>query len=247
MIVDDFDKTKLTLENFEGPLDLLLFLIKKKKFNILKISLVQVADQYLNFINAQETIDLDETSEYLLLACQLIDIKSKHLLKFNSFGDKKEKIDEENLLERLIEYEKIKTLSEELKKLHNKTPFFEKLDDDFQNYIDLELQKFGKLTSKGKKDLEKAVLNIDSSIKKNKLKKKTIRITKKSSEIVKKEIIKSINEGFLTLSSILKSKDKYYISLSLLIILEMSRNNEIFIYQENDYGEIKIRLKNYEK
>ncbi len=236
------ENQKLTIDNFEGPLDLLLHLIRKKQLDILEVSLVQVADQYVEFVNSQEVIDLDETSDYLLLASQLIDIKTKSLLKTDVFIEKDTFEEEkENLLERLIQYEKYKILSEGLNEVYENASRFEKLDDDFISYIETESERITKLVSKGPKDLEKAMRNIMLSLENKDGKQTTLRVKRKSAEQIKSEMMEVIAEGDTTFISVLQEYNFYYIALALLVLLEMSKNGEIFIVQKEDYSDIEIR------
>lgn len=102
------------LESFEGPLDLLLTLIKKNKVSIWDIPIVEITDQYLEAIAGIEKSKLDDTGEFIILASQLLYIKSKMLLP------KEEKEDEEDpreeLAQRLYEYKKFKEASQEMRK-----------------------------------------------------------------------------------------------------------------------------------
>ncbi len=241
-MIKNRDNQKLSLDNFEGPLDLLLHLIRKKELDILEVSLVQVADQYVEFVNSQEVIDLDETSDYLLLASQLIDIKTKSLLKTDVFIERDAFEEEkENLLERLIQYEKFKILSEGLNEVYESASRFEKLDDDFISYIETESERVTKLVSKGAKDLEKAMRNIMLSLENKDTKQTTLRVKRKSAEQIKGEILEEIEAGDTTFLSVLQEYNFYYVALALLVILEMSKNGEIFIIQKEDYSDIEIR------
>lgn len=99
------------LKEFEGPLDLLLFLIKKNEVNLYDIPIASITEQYLEYINICEEIDLDGMSEFYATAAQLLYIKSKMLLpiEFSSYDE----IDDprSELVEKLIEYQKFKKLS----------------------------------------------------------------------------------------------------------------------------------------
>lgn len=103
------------LEVFEGPLDLLLYLIDKNKVNIYDIPIVEITEQYLAYVNAMERQDLEVVSEFLVMAATLIAIKSKMLLpcEENKEGDTNDPRQE--LVEQLLEHKKFKFISEELK------------------------------------------------------------------------------------------------------------------------------------
>lgn len=107
-------EVKYTLESFAGPLDLLLALIKKNKVSIWDIPIVEITDQYLEAIEGIEQSMLDNTSEFIVLASQLLYIKSKMLLPRNEEEDEEDPRDE--LARRLYEYKKFKEASHEMRK-----------------------------------------------------------------------------------------------------------------------------------
>ena len=106
----------IEINNFEGPLDLLLHLIKKAELDICEISIVEITKQYLDYINLMESMNLNIASEYLTMAAELIEIKSSILLPKKKIDneDDYEEDPKENLINRLIEYEKYKEISEVL-------------------------------------------------------------------------------------------------------------------------------------
>ncbi len=104
----------IKLEAFEGPLDLLLHLIDKNKVNIYDIPIVEITNQYMEYINSMDDKDLDMMSEFLVMAATLLNIKSKMLLPKDETKDEEEDPRQE-LVERLLEYKMFKYISEELK------------------------------------------------------------------------------------------------------------------------------------
>lgn len=239
---------KVQLRDFEGPLDLLLHLIRSKKLDILEISLVEVANQYVEFVYSQKQIDLDETSDYLLLASQLIDIKTKSLMKTDIFIEKDIYEEEkENLLERLIAYEKLKLMSEKLGKVYDNASRFEKLEDDFVPFLETESERLVKLVSKGRKDLEKAMRNIMLRLENKEGQATTLRVKRLSAEQIKNQLMETLDEGDTTFYTLLKQNTHYYIALSLLVLLEMAKNEEVFIVQNEDCTDIEVRRLNNEK
>ena len=103
------------LETFEGPLDLLLYLIRKQNFNVLDIPMAQVTTQYLGYVEQIKTYNLELASEYLLMAAMLIEIKSRMLLPVKK-SDTGEEVDDPRaeLVRRLLEYEQIKLAGQNL-------------------------------------------------------------------------------------------------------------------------------------
>ena len=104
----------ITINEFEGPLDLLLHLIKESKMDIFDIQIEEITNQYLEYIEECEKMNLEVASEYLVLASELIEIKSKMLLP----NEKLEEVEEdprEELVNRLLEYESYKEITKTLK------------------------------------------------------------------------------------------------------------------------------------
>ena len=108
------EEMKYKLESFEGPLDLLLTLIKKNKVSIWDIPIVEITDQYLEAIAGIEKTMLDNTGEFIILASQLLYIKSKMLLPKDEEDDEEDP--REELVQRLYEYKKFKEASHEMRK-----------------------------------------------------------------------------------------------------------------------------------
>ena len=94
------NKYAIKIDNFEGPLDLLCHLIDKNKMDIYDINISQIADQYIEYINNMEKMNLDVTSEFLVMSSTLLYLKSKHLLP--KIEDDEEEIYEEELIRRII-------------------------------------------------------------------------------------------------------------------------------------------------
>lgn len=105
------------LENFEGPLDLLLHLIEKNKVSIYDIPIVLITEQYLDYVSRMEKEDLDMVSEFLVMAATLIDIKSRMLLPAEEEEDGEEEDPRAELVRRLLEYKMYKFIAQELEEL----------------------------------------------------------------------------------------------------------------------------------
>ena len=123
------NKYAIKIENFEGPLDLLCHLIDKNKMNINDIKLSEITDQYIEYINKMEEMNLEVTSEFLVMASTLIYLKSKSLLP--SDNEESEEISEEELLRRIIEYKKYKEITKTLKSMYeeNSVRFYKTPDE----------------------------------------------------------------------------------------------------------------------
>lgn len=107
------NKYAIKLENFEGPLDLLCHLIDKNKMDIYDIKISEIADQYIEYINKAEEMNLEITSEFLVMASALLYIKSKGLLPKQV--EDEEELTEEQLIARIIEYKKYKEITKLLR------------------------------------------------------------------------------------------------------------------------------------
>ena len=108
---------KVFLDTFEGPLDLLLYLIRRQNLNVLDIPIAEITEQYVNYINLMEELELALAGEYLLMAAMLAEIKSKMLLPiFEEIEDEEDPRAE--LVRRLLEYERYRIVSEEMDNLN---------------------------------------------------------------------------------------------------------------------------------
>lgn len=156
------DDYQFKLENFEGPLDLLLEIIKKNKMDISEIKLADLTGQYIEFLNNLEILDMEKASEFLLMATTLIEIKSKSLLPRIEEEQGEEEDSEMLLLNRLKEYKLFKEVGENLKEIENIDRMYKNPDENVGNpkfvlkdmVLDKLLDAFvGILTKVDKKDL----------------------------------------------------------------------------------------------
>ncbi|MCL2341983.1 MAG: segregation/condensation protein A [Firmicutes bacterium] len=117
ILLMETNKYAIKLDNFEGPLDLLCHLVDKNKMDIYKVNISKITDQYIQYINAMEKINLEIASEFILMASTLLYLKSRSLLP-NQVEDESE-LTEEELIHRIIEYKKYKEISKTFKDLYN--------------------------------------------------------------------------------------------------------------------------------
>jgi segregation and condensation protein A len=239
------------LEAFEGPLDLLLHLIDKNKVNIYDIPIVEITEQYMEYIRQMETKNLDVMSEFLVMAATLINIKSKMLLPKDETKEEEEEDPRKELVERLLEYKMFKYISFELKdkeldaaKIIYKTP---SIPPEITNYRE-EIDTAGLLS-----DLTLAKLHsiFQSVIKKQVDKIDPIR--SKFGKIENEEInlydtIQSIQKyGFLhktfSFRGLLeKQAGKMQVIVTFLGILELMKMGQVVIAQENLFDDIMIKF-----
>lgn len=234
---------QITIPEFEGPLDLLLHLIKESNISIFDISIDDITKQYLDYINKMEEMNLNIASEYLVMAAELIEMKSRILLPKNNMDeDEYEEDPKEQLINRLLEYEKYKNITKTFKELedfrkevYTKDPdnLLEYQDDqeniDYGVNLDDLLNAFSKFLSE--KELDKP-LN-------TKITNKEYSIGKRSVEI--RDIIRKKKK--VEFKELFDNYSKNYIVVTFLAILNLTRKQEIEIEQENNFKNIYIKGK----
>src|SRR5882672_11080067 len=111
----DTDQLKITLGDFEGPLDLLLYLIRQEQVNIYDIPIARITDEYLRYLNLMQELDLTVAGDFLVMAAQLIEVKSRMLLPRDPLAEAEEVLDPRaDLVNRLLQHEKFKAASQML-------------------------------------------------------------------------------------------------------------------------------------
>lgn len=234
---------KVTINDFEGPMDLLLHLVKSQNIDIIDLNVEEITEQYLGYIKEAEELNLDIASEYLTLAAELIEIKSSSLLpKKEVLEDEYEEDPRERLIQRLIEYQKykeviptLKEMEEERKNYFSKSPnnLKEFQDDTNINYgdlnIDILMNAFQKFLERKQ---EEKPLN-------TKITKKEYSISVRSREI-KDVLVKKRKVSFDELFEIV-TKD--YVVVTFLSILSMAKKGELLITQEDNFSNITLSLK----
>ena len=226
---------KIKTENFEGPLDLLIHLIEKKKMDINAINISQIIDDYLNYIHSQKELNLKIKVEFLIMATDLIEIKAYSVLN----RDKKiEKI--ENLEKKIIEYRLFKEISELFSKYEN--PYNISYTRTGTKSIENEIEY--DISSLTLDNLFKSLKNLINSNKKNKPEEQMLLNLEKdtySTEDAYKEISEIITDNNeIEFNRLLKNKfSKVRIVTLFLCILDMFKNGEIDIIVENDTFFIK--------
>ena len=119
MLMFETNKYAIKIDNFEGPLDLLCHLIDKNKMDIYDIKINEIADQYIEYLNQMEEMNLDIASEFIIMASTLIYLKSKSLLPKQEEAE--EELTEEELIQRIIEYKKYKEITKKMKEFYSQS------------------------------------------------------------------------------------------------------------------------------
>lgn len=240
------EKLQFTIDDFSGPLDLLLHLVKNSKMDIYDIPIEHITREYVDFIEQMEHMNIDVASEYLVLASELIHLKSKMLLDIDETEEDADQLEfkigsEEELRHRLLEYQKYKELCEDFKVLEDKrSEVHTKIPESLEEYresvelntdtsIDDLVHAFEEFLSRQKfsKPLSTKVTNREISV--------THR-TREIREILSKKRRVDFFELFTEMS-------REYLVVTFLSILEMTKSNEISIKQENNFSNIIIEAK----
>ena len=232
-----------TINDFEGPLDLLLSLVKQSKMDIYEIPIKTLIDEYISFIKLQEQLNIDVASEYLVMASELLHLKSRMLINKEIENDEEnlesEITSEEDLRNKLIEYERIKGITSAFKELEDKRgEIYEKSPENYSSFAD-EVKYESSVSSVD--ELYKAFLEFQKRLKYSKPLK---------TKITTKEI--SIDDRIKSIRDVLSKRDKVeffelfdnytkdYIVVTFLSILNMSKTGEINIVQEDNFKPIII-------
>jgi len=232
---------KIKLEIFEGPLDLLLYLVKKEHLNIYDIPIAKVTEQYLQYLELMKLLDLNIAGEFLVMAATLMQIKSKMLLPIDESAKAEEEQPEDpraELVRRLLEYDKFKEIAQNLKereinqqevfkrpKLQDKDAALDETPAYFEASIFDLITAFTQALNEVPKELFYEVIKDEFTI---------------------EEKIHQILHLLLDLPSVLlselfkQSKNKLEIIVSFLSILELIRLKEIIARQRTLFGEIEI-------
>lgn len=235
------NKYAIKLDNFEGPLDLLCHLVDKNKMDIYKVNITQITDQYIEYINQMKELNLEVTSEFVLMASTLLYIKSKSLLP-KQVEDEGE-LTEEELINRIIEYKKYKEISKKLREefiLYSKR--FYKLPDKIElpkrkleeNYSkDLIEEAYSNLLKRNKEKINVNAVNIEKIAITE-----SVTVSSKVKDIFR-ELIKKPKFIFNKLC-----KTKKYSKLETVTaftgLLELTRRNKIKTDQEKIFGDITV-------
>ena len=234
-------KYSIKINNFEGPLDLLCHLIDKNKMDIYDINISEITDQYIKYIEQMEKMNLEITSEFLVMSSTLLYLKSKHLLPKQQ--DNEEEITEEELIRRIIEYKKFKEITKKLKEnfLQYSKRFYK-----FPEEIELPKQKI-------EKDYDSTII---PKIYKELLQRNTEKINENASNIEKIAITETYTVGntvkemyralvkfkkftFNKLFS-LNKHNKQEVVTAFSGLLEMSRRKKVETTQEELFGDITV-------
>ena len=240
---------KIKVADFEGPFDLLLHLIKKNKMDIYNVEIYKVTNQYLEYLNTRKVMDLEITSEFIVVAATLIEIKSKNLLpKVKVEEEENEEDIEKRLMERLIEYKRFKAVSEFFNdkyvssgEVFSKKPEVieeikpEKVDNDdiFKNITLLDLYNI----------YNKILENYREKQNKVNVVQKKIYVDKYKVEDKMEELLKKFNSvEVIEFNNLMKeSSCKLETVVIFLALLELIKIRTIQVFQDENFSNILIK------
>ena len=242
------------IENFEGPLDLLLHLIDVNKFNIFDIPIVEITEQYLEFVRNMKTKDLNVMSEFLVMAATLLEIKAKMLLPVEIDEDGEEIDPREELVQKLLEYKMYKYMSYELKdrmqdaaKAMYKDPTIPEEVECYIEPVDME-KLLGALTLKKLNDIFQSVMKRQND-KVDPIRSKFGKIEKEEVSLEDKlDFVENYakEHGTFSFRKMLEGqKTKMQIVVTFLAILELMKMGKIVIRQESTFADIIITSAHY--
>ena len=237
-------KYNIKLENFDGPLDLLCHLVDKNKMDIDKVNISQITDQYIEYLNAMEELNLEIASEFIVMLSTLVYLKSKHLLPKE--GEDEEELTEEELIKRIIEYKRYKEI---IKLFREKYNTYSKRIFKLPEKIELPNRKLERKYEKEDIAESYRLLVERNENKKNKnainMEKiaiiETVTVASKVKDIFR-ELVKKHKFVFRTLCT-----SKKYTKLETVTafsgMLELSRRNKIITEQNKNFGDIIVSKK----
>lgn len=241
------DKYSINTKNFEGPLDLLLFLIAKNEVDIYDIPIVEITRQYMDYIYARQSMDLNVATEFLIMAAQLLEIKSKMLLPVDT-EEQEEEDPREELAKRLYEYKIFKEISSYLAKgqesyFHTfiKDPMYVKTIFVEPENIDIDLDILSNIM---KRYMAESKILADRLENYEKLQTEKVTVYEKISEI-KTALANGGNLSFLKMLS--QQKNMTHGITLFLAVLEMMKQNLINLKQEKNFDDIIIGINSGEQ
>ena len=240
------------LQVFEGPLDLLLYLLDKNKVNIYDIPIVEITAQYMEYIAEMKRQDLDVLSEFLVMAATLIDIKSKMLLPRDPDDEEEETDPRAELVQQLLEYKMYKCMAYELKdrqvdaqRVMFKKPTIPEEVLEYQEPLNVEELvsdiTLAKLNEIFKSIIRKQQDKIDPLRSKfGKIEKEEVSLEEKTEYL---ENYATTHKHFSFRSLLEAQSSKVEVIVTFLAILELMKTGKILISQEHIFDDIQIHSK----
>lgn len=233
------DALELILEAFEGPLDLLLYLIRKQKFDIVNLPVYQVTQQYMQYVELMKDLKLELAAEYLLMAAILAEVKSRLLLPKRPDAEDDEDDPRAELIRRLKEYEKIKVAAQELDNIPRQ-------DRDLFKASAKAAESIEAVKILPKVSLQELVLGFQSAMQRaeafehHQIEKETLSTRERMSFILEKisaEHYTGFDELFYA------SEGKAGVVVTFLAILELAKESLIDLVQAEPYANMHVKIR----
>ena len=234
-------KYEIKIDNFEGPIDLLLYLIEKNKMKIEEINLTEITDQYVEYLEEMEKMNLEIASEFLVMASTLLYLKSKNLLPKQE--ESEEELTEEELIKRIIEYKKYKSISQIFREKYN--VYSNRIYKQPENVLLPKQELEAKYDSK-----------IIPEVYQNLVERTSVRLNKDAKNIEKIALVEhytvadKVKEMFRVLIKqkkfifnklfSLKTSNKQEVVTAFSGLLELSRKDKVQTNQEELFGDIYV-------
>lgn len=230
------------IDEFEGPLDLLLHLIKQSNINIQDIDISVITTQYLDYINKMDELNINVAASYLVMAAELMEIKSKSLLprtEEETTEDNDEEVSKESLINKLIEYQKYKDMTSTFKSLElERQKIYIKSPEKISNYID------NTITNDGETSIDDLVNAFKGFLERlDREKPITTKITNKEYSVkARKQGLRKLLKEHprVKFTELFEEISTPYIVVTFLSILEMTKENEIVLRQDGNFKDIII-------
>ena len=225
------------INEFEGPLDLLLHLIKESKMNIMDIEIEKITEQYMAYLDLQEKMNLEIASEYLVMASELIELKSKMLLPNPKNEEGEEEDPREELVNRLLEYQSYKEITKDLHDKENlRKEIYTKSPENIRNYVEEDVSITSDVTLDDLIDAFKKYLERKKDTKPLQTKITVNEVTVSSRRHDIKNLLKTKKRvSFFELFPVVS---KEYVIATFLAILEMAKSHELTITQNDTFDDI---------
>lgn len=232
------EKTNYTAGTFEGPLDLLLFLIKKKEINIYDIPIAEITEQFLEYLDYAVTTDLDNITDFYVMAADLLYIKSRMLLPVETdFDDEDLEDPRQELVDKLIEYQKFKKLSALMEEKEEQSEWsFER--NKVQRVLPFEEEELWEKVDTWQ--LMKTFSKLVSSYSHEQILTMYEEISVSEKITLMNELLEDKGECYFT-DLIVRKDNLMDIVCSFMAILEAVKFKMACIYQHRMFGDIKIR------
>lgn len=236
------DALEVILESFEGPLDLLLYLIRKQKFDILDMPIAPITTQYMQYIELMKEIKMELAAEYLVMAAILMEIKSRLLLPKQAVADEDEDPRAE-LVRRLQEYEVIKNAAQQLDQIPRlERDFFQgnvELSEDFQAAVFQADVNLSELVS-----ALQGVLKRTKALEHHHIEKESLSTRERMSSILAQlKCAAEKSSAFVEFSALFNvAEGRQGVVVTFLAILELIKESLIECLQTTIFGQLRVRL-----